>query len=239
MKRRILYTEGNCGLRQSTTGMLERNGYKVHAFDKWEIALENYHRRIYEVCLFDESTIEKAIPNLTSTVRGLDPIQPIVILASSEDSSKKRVEAFSDGADVFLKKEDNEEELILRMENLIKHCARAESNVVYKYKIGNACFDYSNYYFQGTQNSPIIHIAQKQRLLLKCLAEHANEGLLKEHLIREVWKGQPVTSKNLSHHLAILRKHLSFNPEISIIRSGQHVTLYVDHVQLIREQAHL
>ncbi|MGB4845798.1 MAG: response regulator transcription factor, partial [Ferruginibacter sp.] len=133
---------------------------------------------------------------------------PILIL-SAKNSSADRVLGLKKGADDYLTKPFNLEELLIRVSNLIKKSERLSSKQplpdVYSFGKNKIDFKASEAF---TKKGEKITLTKKEIMLLKLLVENKNEVVTREKILQVVW-GYNVypTTRTIDNFILNFRKY--------------------------------
>jgi two-component system, OmpR family, alkaline phosphatase synthesis response regulator PhoP len=155
--------------------------------------------------------------NVTQNIRLTNTEVPILIL-SAKDSSEDRVMGLRKGADDYLTKPFNLEELLLRVHKLIRKNKQLQdkSTVGDSYTFGGHTID-----FKGqeaiTASGEKLPLSKKEAMLLKLLIENKNEVVPREKILQSVW-GYNVypTTRTIDNFILNFRKYFeedSRNPK--------------------------
>jgi two-component system, OmpR family, alkaline phosphatase synthesis response regulator PhoP len=151
------------------------------------------------------------------TIRLQNPDIPILIL-SAKSSSADRILGLKKGADDYLTKPFNLEELLLRVSKLIKKSERlnAKEPLPEVYQFGENKIDFKA--LEGASKSQQkIPLTKKEAMLLKLLIENKNEVVTREKILQAVW-GYNVypTTRTIDNFILNFRKYFeedSRNPK--------------------------
>ena len=146
--------------------------------------------------------------NVTETVRLSNNEVPILIL-SARNSSADRVLGLKKGADDYLTKPFNLEELLLRVHKLINKNKKLQdkSSIGNTYSFGNNIIDFKAQE-ANTKNGQKIQLSKKETMLLKLLIENKNEVVPREKILQAVW-GYNVypTTRTIDNFILNFRKY--------------------------------
>jgi two-component system alkaline phosphatase synthesis response regulator PhoP len=155
--------------------------------------------------------------NVTQNIRLTNTEVPILIL-SARDSSADRVLGLKKGADDYLTKPFNLEELLLRVQKLILKNKRLQdkSTVGDTYDFGGHHVDFKAQEAK-TSGGEKIQLSKKEAMLLKLLIENKNEVVTREKILQSVW-GYNVypTTRTIDNFILNFRKYFeedSRNPK--------------------------
>ena len=140
------------------------------------------------------------------------------MILSAKNTSADRVLGLKKGADDYLTKPFNLEELTLRVQKLIEKNKRLQdkSSVGDTYSFGNNTIDFKAQEVR-TRNGERIQLSRKESMLLKLLIENKNEVVPREKILQAVW-GYNVypTTRTIDNFILNFRKYFeedSRNPK--------------------------
>lgn len=216
-KPSILLVEDEENLHESLKMNLELQGYQLtSAFDGVQ-AMKAVQNEYFDLIIMDVMIPEMDGFSVTQNIRLTNTEVPILIL-SAKDSSSDRVTGLKKGADDYLTKPFNLEELLLRVGKLIRKNKRLQekSSVGDTYSFGGNEID-----FKGQQATTVkgekIDLSKKEAMLLKLLIENKNEVVPREKILQSVW-GYNVypTTRTIDNFILSFRKYFeedSRNPK--------------------------
>jgi two-component system phosphate regulon response regulator PhoB len=145
---------------------------------------------------------------------------PVLFLTGDTDISN-RLKGFELGADDFLVKPVQTEELIARLRNRIQLSKRnLQNNKILKFK--DLVIDLDGH--QVNLNGEIIRLTPKEYQLLVVLAQNPNRVIHKDDLIQMLWKDVHVEVNNLDTHFSNLRRKLKpFSTHIKTLKNLGYV----------------
>jgi two-component system alkaline phosphatase synthesis response regulator PhoP len=216
-KQTILLVEDEDNLHEALKLNLELEGYEVTSAFDGAAALKAVDSEYFDLIILDVMLPEMDGINVTETIRLQNNEVPILML-SAKSSSADRVLGLKKGADDYLTKPFNLEELILRVQKLIEKNKRLQdrSSVGDVYQFGNNTID-----FKGQEavinNGKKIQLSKKETMLLKLLIENKNEVVPREKILQVVW-GYNVypTTRTIDNFILNFRKYFeedSRNPK--------------------------
>jgi two-component system alkaline phosphatase synthesis response regulator PhoP len=171
-------------------------------------ALKAVQREFFNLIILDVMLPELDGIAVCETIRLTNPDLPILIL-SAKNSSADRVLGLKKGADDYLTKPFNLEELLLRVNKLIKKSERLSSKqpLPDEFLFGKNRIDFkaSEAY---TKNGEKVMLTKKEILLLKLLIENKNEVVTREKILQAVW-GYNVypTTRTIDNFILNFRKY--------------------------------
>ena len=216
-KANILLAEDEENLHEALKLNLEMEGYTVtSAFDGNE-ALKAIGNEYFDLIIMDIMMPEVDGISVLETIRVNVNEVPVLIL-SAKNSSADRVLGLKKGADDYLTKPFNLEELLLRVSKLIEKNQKnqVKENVGDHYVFGQNRIDFkaqTAYNF----NQQSIELSKKEVMLLKLLIENKGEVVTREKILQVVW-GYNVypTTRTIDNFILNFRKYFeedSRNPK--------------------------
>lgn len=204
----ILLVEDEENLHEALKMNLELEGYEVtSAFDGIQ-AMKAVQNEYFDLIIMDVMIPEIDGFNVTQNIRLTNTEVPILIL-SAKDTSEDRVMGLRKGADDYLTKPFNLEELLLRVQKLIRKNKQLQdkSTVGDTYSFGGHTID-----FKGQEATTAagekLPLSKKEAMLLKLLIENKNEVVPREKILQSVW-GYNVypTTRTIDNFILNFRKY--------------------------------
>lgn len=207
-KANILLVEDEENLHATIKLNFELEGYWVtSAFDGIQ-ALTAIENEYFDLIVLDIMLPEVDGISITENVRLKNLETPILIL-SAKNSSNDRILGLKKGADDYLTKPFNLEELLLRVEKLISKNKKilTKNNLGSTYFFANNTIDFKAQ-IATTFNSQTIELSKKEIMLLKLLIENKNEVVNREKILQQVW-GYNVfpTTRTIDNFILSFRKY--------------------------------
>jgi two-component system, OmpR family, alkaline phosphatase synthesis response regulator PhoP len=213
----ILLVEDEENLHEALKLNLELEGYEVTGVYDGAEALKTVQQEYFNLIILDVMLPEIDGITVCETIRLQHPDLPILIL-SAKNSSADRILGLKKGADDYLTKPFNLEELLLRVSKLIKKNEQlnAREPLPEVYQFGENKIDFKA--LEGSSNSSEkITLTKKEVMLLKLLIENKNEVVTREKILQAVW-GYNVypTTRTIDNFILNFRKYFeadSRNPK--------------------------
>lgn len=207
-KTSILLVEDEENLHEALRLNLELEGYDVTSAYDGAAALKALQAEYFDLIILDVMLPEMDGINVTETIRLSNNEVPILIL-SARTSSADRVLGLKKGADDYLAKPFNLEELLLRVHKLINKNKKLQdkSSLGNTYSFGNNVIDFKAQE-ANTRNGQKIQLSKKETMLLKLLIENKNEVVPREKILQAVW-GYNVypTTRTIDNFILNFRKY--------------------------------
>lgn len=222
---RILIVEDDMDINQLLYKILKKNGYEAEqAFSGTEAKLL-LTMKVYDLILMDLMLPGMSGEELLEFIRTEQNQQVPVIVLSAKSSLKDKVELLSGGADDYLTKPFEPEEVLVRMTAVLR---RYQNNPVpaegsrketeqYTYKNLVVFPEARKAVVQGQELSLTAHEFD----ILLLLVSHPDKVYSRENLYEQVWKGGYYGEDNtVNVHVSNLRKKLAAaDPEEGYIKT--------------------
>lgn len=216
-KLSILLVEDEENLHEALKLNLELEGYEVTSAFTGTAALAKVENEYFDLIILDIMLPETDGIQVTETIRVRNNEVPILIL-SARSTSADRVLGLKKGADDYLTKPFNLEELLLRVHKLIDK----NKKLLDKDTVGNTySFGKNKIDFKAQEainkNGEVIQLSKKEAMLLRLLIENKNEVVPREKILQTVW-GYNVypTTRTIDNFILSFRKYFeedSRNPQ--------------------------
>jgi two-component system alkaline phosphatase synthesis response regulator PhoP len=213
-KYSILLVEDEEHLHEALKLNLEMEGYEVDsAYDGGE-ALKQIQSAHYDLIILDIMLPSLDGFSITERLRLNNNQTPILIL-SAKNTSANRVQGLKLGADDYLTKPFNLEELILRVAKLIQKQAQQAKTTPqidrYQFKGHSINFNASEVLLASGQK---IILTKRELLLLKLLIEQKNTVVTREKILQLVWGYQVFpNTRTIDNFILNFRKYFEMDPK--------------------------
>ena len=207
-KLSILLAEDEENLHEALKLNLELEGYEVTSAFDGSTALQKIQSEYFDLVVLDIMLPEVDGIHVTETIRIQNNEVPILIL-SAKNTSADRVLGLKKGADDYLTKPFNLEELLLRVQKLIeKNKKMSEKDTTGDlYNFGRNSINFKAQE-AVTKTGERIQLSKKESMLLKLLIENKNEVVPREKILQTVW-GYNVypTTRTIDNFILSFRKY--------------------------------
>lgn len=204
----ILLVEDEENLHEALKLNLEMEGYEVVSAFTGNEALAKIANEYFDLIIMDIMLPEVDGISITESVRINNNEVPILML-SAKNSGADRVLGLKKGADDYLTKPFNLEELLLRVDKLIDKNKKIQvkESVGDVYEFGNNRIDFKAQ-DAITWNGQQIELSKKEAMLLKLLIENKGDVVTREKILQVVW-GYNVypTTRTIDNFILSFRKY--------------------------------
>jgi len=215
MIQHILLAEDDLDYAFILKQYLEISGFKVTWAKDGAEALEVFPTAKPDICIFDVMMPHLDGFTLAEKIVTLNPETPIIFL-TAKGMKEDKIRGLKLGADDYMVKPFEVDELILRIKNILK---RTRNTIVLPkastVKIGTYIFD--------TENFSLIHqnithrITEREAQLIHYLFINKNRLLKRNDILREVWGNDDFFSgRSMDVFISRLRKYFNEDPSITI-----------------------
>ena len=211
MSSRILLVEDEPGLVMVVTDLLEAEGYSVDNAADGLKGLQKATESRYDVLILDVM-----LPGLT----GFDVCHRVrqqgfdggILMLTARTQVADRVQGLRTGADDYLIKPFDSNELLARVAALLRRVHKAELTPVLRFEFGDVQIDFTR--TEVTKAGSPVALAAREMQLLRYLVDHRGQVLTRDRLLGQVWNLQPfITSRTVDVHIAWLRQKLEDDPQ--------------------------
>lgn len=208
---RILLVEDEENIRDVVKLNLEMEDYEVIATDNGKDAIKFFHEQHFDLLILDVMLPEIDGFQICEQVRLTNMEVPIIFL-TAKDTSIDRITGLKKGADDYLTKPFNLEELLLRVQNLIKRTSKSPENTPEVYEFGDNRVNFITYEAKG--NPGEFTLTKKEAMLLKLLVDRKNEVVSRQQILQSVW-GYDVypSTRTIDNFILSFRKYFEKDPK--------------------------
>lgn len=204
----ILLVEDEENLHETLKLNLELEGYEVTSAYDGKEAIQKVSNEYFDLIIMDIMLPEMDGISVTESIRVNHNEVPILIL-SARNTSSDRVLGLKKGADDYLTKPFNLEELLLRVDKLIEKNKKmqAKESIGDTYDFGNNKIDFKAQ-DAITWNGQRVELSKKEAMLLKLLIENKGDVVTREKILQVVW-GYNVypTTRTIDNFILSFRKY--------------------------------
>ncbi|MBC7757360.1 MAG: response regulator transcription factor [Phormidesmis sp. FL-bin-119] len=218
--KKILLAEDDPNLGMLLQDYLQLKGkFEVVLCQDGEEALRAFTKEHFDVCIFDVMMPKKDGFTLGKEIRKINPTVPI-IFATAKAMIEDKSEAYNLGGDDYITKPFRIEELLLRINALLKRMSGPDKSdgveQPTKFEIGNYRFDYSAQVISFGLDQQKVSTKEAELLRLLCLKK--NEVLTREEALISIWHDDNYfNGRSMDVFLSKLRKYLKEDPKVEII----------------------
>ena len=214
-KLKILLCEDDENLGMLLREYLQAKGYMTELCADGEAGFKAFMKSKFDICVLDVMMPKKDGFTLAQEIRQTNAEMPIIFL-TAKTQKEDIVDGFKLGADDYITKPFSMEELVFRIEAILRRVRGKKSKESTLYNIGKFTFDTQKQLLSiGDEHRKLT---TKENELLSLLCSHANEILQRDFALKTIWiDDNYFNARSMDVYITKLRKHLKDDPQIEII----------------------
>jgi DNA-binding response OmpR family regulator len=216
-KTKLLLVEDDQNLGQLLKEYLDIKGYDTTLCRDGEEGWLAFDRGYFEFCIFDVMLPKMDGFSLAEKVRNRDKTTPIIFL-TAKSMKDDTIYGLKIGADDYMTKPFRMEELLLRIQAILRRSAKPESEQSESqvYQIGKFSFDYTSQVLSF--NAQEHKLTSKESELLKMLCQQKNQVLDRNLTLKKIWGNDSYfNSRSMDVYITKLRKYLRNDESLQIL----------------------
>ena len=214
---RILLCEDDPSLGRLLSDYLKTKGFEVTWAQDGVEGLKAFHRETFDFVVLDVMMPRKDGFQVAEEIRLESRSIPILFL-TARSTKDDTLEGFKVGADDYMTKPFSMEELVLRIQAIMRRSAALpdEGDEVTAFTIGLYAYDYNTQSL--LLNGASQRLTTKENELLYMLCKHKNALLERSHALRNIWgDANYFNGRSMDVYIAKLRKHLKGDDRLEIL----------------------
>ncbi len=211
-KSKILLVEDEESLAAGLEYNLIEENYLVKWASNGRDAIDFFEKEIFDLIILDIMLPYMNGFEIAKKIRESDPQMPILMLTARTES-KDRVKGLEVGADDYMTKPFHLQELLLRVEGMLKRKSWYKSSTKQQpeYKFGNNEINFENLICR--HGAEEMRITPHEAMVLKYLVENKEKIVSRKELLENVWHLNPeVETRTVDIFIARLRKYFEDDP---------------------------
>ena len=221
-ENKILLVEDDQNFGDVLRSYLEMHDYEVTLANDGEKGLESYNKGSYDLCIFDVMMPKKDGFTLAKEIREKDKEMPIIFL-TAKSMKDDVLKGFKIGADDYITKPFNSEELLYRIQAILKRSqTKADPREEIKeFFIGKYHFNFPlrilTFDPEGSEENK-SKLSPKEAQLLRLFAIYINDILPRSEALTKIWgEDNYFTARSMDVFVTKLRKYLKQDDNIEIV----------------------
>lgn len=229
-KLHILLCEDDENLGMLLREYVQAKGFTCDLFGDGDAGFKAFLKGHYDFCILDVMMPKKDGFTMASEIRSLNQDIPIIFL-TAKSLKEDILEGFKIGADDYITKPFSMEELLLRIEAILRRVKGKKGKDIVAYHFGALTFDVQKQQLVSGDN--ITKLTTKESDLLNLLCLHANEILERNIALKTIWVDDNYfNARSMDVYITKLRKHLKDDPAIEIINiHGKGYKLIAENIE--------
>lgn len=213
---RILLAEDDSNLGILLKNYLTAKNHETSLYINGKQALEAFRNKLYDLCILDIMMPEMDGITLATEIRKSNPDIPIIFL-TAKNQQEDILEGFRSGADDYITKPFSMEELIYRIEAILRRTTGGAAGKKEEfYTIGHYHFDPLKQNLSIKDQS--VKLTTKESELLELLCRNENLILERNFALKTIWiDDNYFNARSMDVYISRLRKYLSKDATVKIV----------------------
>lgn len=223
MPTNILLVEDDPNLGLLVQEYLTMKGYATDRAINGDQGLQLFMAGSYDICIFDVMMPKKDGFTLAKEVRMHHRDVPIIFL-TAKSMQEDTIQGFKVGADDYMTKPFSMEELLLRIQAILRRYQRLTDSIeLTTYQIGSFSFDYPHQLLSRATESDAAEslpqkLTSKESELLKLLAQNLNQPVSRSFALKMVWGDDSYfNARSMDVYVTKLRKYLKEDATVQLV----------------------
>ncbi|OXB02460.1 response regulator transcription factor [Flavobacterium pectinovorum] len=213
--KKLLLAEDDFDFAAILKQYLELHQFEVIWAENGEIALDYFKNQTFDICVFDVMMPKMDGFSLAEKIITINPEIPFIFLTARKLKEDKII-GLKLGADDYIVKPFEVDELILRLQNILKRIEQKRSldgnNII---EIGSYIFD--NERLTLNNKNHVQQLTEMEASLIEYLYLNHNQLLKRDQILMSVWKKDDYFSgRSMDVFISRLRKYFNSDPKIKI-----------------------
>ena len=218
-KTRVLLAEDDESLGMLMKDFLVAKGFNAELCNNGKKAFDAFSKKAFNLCILDIMMPEKDGFTVAREIRMINKNIPIIFL-TAKSMKEDIIEGFNKGADDYITKPFNTEELLVRIQAVMRRM-KPQGEEKEEFQIGHYHFNYKNLSLE--LNGKAEKLTTKEAELLKLLCLHSNDVLDRNFALKAIWQNDSYfNSRSMDVYITKLRKYFQQDPSIQIINIRGH-----------------
>ena len=214
-KLKILLCEDDENLGMLLREYLQAKGYQAVLCQDGEVGHRQFAKGKFDIAVLDVMMPKKDGFTLAQEIRQANTEIPIIFL-TARALKDDILEGFKIGADDYITKPFSMEELVLRIEAILRRVHGKKAKDATVFRIGRFVFDAQKQLL--TIGEKQTKLTTKENELLALLCAHSNEILQRDFALKTIWiDDNYFNARSMDVYITKLRKHLKDDDQIEII----------------------
>ena len=212
---KILLCEDDENLGMLLREYLQAKGFVAELCADGEAGFKAFLKTKFDICVLDVMMPKKDGFTLAQEIRSANTDVPIIFL-TAKTLKEDILEGFKLGADDYITKPFSMEELVFRIEAILRRTKGKKSRESTVYRLGQFTFNTQKQLLQIGEKQ--TKLTTKENELLALLCSHSNEILQRDFALKTIWiDDNYFNARSMDVYITKLRKHLKDDPQIEII----------------------
>ncbi len=216
-KTKLLVVEDDPNLGQILSEYLNLKGYETTLKQDGEEGLKAFYDEVFDLCILDLMMPKKDGFTLATEIRQVNADIPIIFL-TAKSMKEDIIKGFQLGADDYVTKPFSMEELLMRIQAVLKRSSKEDNrqNVSGTIQIGKFTYNYDQNLLKSSEKT--IKLTTKENELLRLFIEHLNHTVNRSVALKKIWKDDSYfNARSMDVYIAKLRKYLKEDESLNLL----------------------
>ncbi|MCF2506625.1 response regulator transcription factor [Dyadobacter sp. CY107] len=213
----LLLVEDDANLGSLLQEYLIDKGFLTDLATDGQKGWQSFVNKTYDLCIFDVMMPKKDGFSLAKEVRMSGRDVPIIFL-TAKSMKEDTMQGFRVGADDYVTKPFDREELLLRIEAILRRYKKTPDNQEEAkiYQVGQYSFDYSHQQLSAYDKS--VRLTSKESELLRLFCQNLNQPISRSFALKTIWGDDSYfNARSMDVYITKLRKYLREDTSIQIM----------------------
>ena len=212
---KILLAEDDLNLGKTLCQYLNAKSYKTDLYEDGEKAFEGFREKSYDLCILDVMMPIKDGFTLAQEIRAINKTVPIIFL-TAKAMEEDVLEGFKIGGDDYITKPFSMNELLFRIEAILRRVKTETPMSSPIYTLGKYTFDTQKHLLQCEETTH--KLTTKETDLLKMLCDNVNQVLERNYALKAIWEDDNYfNARSMDVYITKLRKLIKDEPSVEIL----------------------
>ena len=215
-KPKLLIVEDDPNLGQILSEYLALKGFDTTLRPDGEEGLKAFYEGNFDLCLFDLMMPKKDGFSLARDIRSVNSDIPIIFL-TAKSLKEDVIKGLKIGADDYITKPFSMEELLLRINAVLKRSLKNQlPEFPKKYVLNSLSYEYDQNKLTTSEGE--IKLTTKENELLRLFFEHINTTVDRKYALNKIWKDDSYfNARSMDVYITKLRKYIRSENNLKIL----------------------
>jgi len=215
-QKQVLLAEDDQDFGNLLKQYLEISGFQVNWTKDGKEALEQFKKNTFNICVLDVMMPKMDGFTLAEQLIELNPEVPFIFLTARKLKEDK-IKGLKLGADDYIAKPFEADELVLRLNNILKRTSKSVTHLSNENTIQINEYAFNLKRLELTHNNHKQQLTEKEASLILFLFQNKNQLLKREEILNAVWKQDDFFSgRSMDVFISRIRKYFKADTSISI-----------------------
>lgn len=208
---RVLIAEDDQDLGSVLSEFLKLNGFEVTLAINGVEAYERFQEKAHDICVLDVMMPDMDGFSLAGLIKKHNPEVPFIFL-TARSLKEDKLKGLKLGADDYITKPFDPEELVLRLENILKRSNISSKSIL---EFSKTVVDQDN--MRITSNGESNNLTLKECELISYFFNNPNKIISREELLENIWgEDDYFLGRSMDVFISKLRKYISNDTQLQI-----------------------